>query len=1714
MRDILAAKMEESFENYLATSDGGESYLSGRGNSRYATIHGGLQPSSSSGRKGQDFEARAFADYDALSPNSATLDSSPGLTTDSALRSRLALEGLSGDFNISSWEPSAPLALNSNDDVFDDSEDSSFHHNQNRSHVNSLGQSRLGTRSSRISDSYGEDGDGAEDSDGLGIGAGVQGFVGGYGRGGRYEYGHEDDEDADLDEEDSFGMYGAARGIKPPSLAVQVSTTLGDYGQQNRAGSGDAAYDFDIDLNKKDKVKKKKKSKKNPKRDKEQERAAREERERKRRQSADERMADVLGSVKMDLARERQKEIEERQAKEDRERREQQIAAARLQAAREAAQAEQNAMLEDDDQLSDSLEMSSSDFQVGGYSSQLMSTKQLSQTRMPATEVEHKDYSHESGEGGRQQKRNDEEGSKEDEDNYEDDEDHTDAEDDPSRGKPPAKDVQEKDPLEKLRRRLSEHMTSGKLPVQLEKEISIGDLSQLMNAPLEDPDDSDADGLLSSPPAPNQATQQATENDDDEVERIYRSFEENAQDAEVPPPTNNEAAKPPRYNPDSTHDTGDDSEDYASTDFENDSPREERFPASEEVSRTAKASDNEDNSPPHNLVIGTRIRARLFDWTQYYEGYVSQVRGDGFINLVFDDGDRVDGVDPVDVEILSEKLSPQTEAHHKPDSTDEVAKDIMEAQSEEYNDDDSNLESPKQKTQNYQEEDRETQEEASDMDNHKSNTSRESHKNIEQAYTDNAKLAHPTARHSDDVFGEPTIPRPMTPPSPEPEHISDTEQFQARDLGRDMDSLVIDKENESSGQSQTSSTRSVLQDGESEKGSQAGEEHVENHDVLEESNSRADAIKAMFWSPITSSQQLDPPPPPTPPPPPPPLSIAANLSKSEGRNRSSTYDLKSSSVHTRVLRKEQGASRGRDSEKPPRENRRAYSPPPPPPPTGTTQRSSSNRVTQSVGRQQQGNRTQTESVRLRQEIHELQLQLAASEELRLESARELEVTLARERELRTTVDTQKAEIFSLHAELKDINATNAVRASLRTVLRESTDAALPREEVARIEKEMAEQDRLLAGYQKENEKLVARLRDAEAHAEEVRQEMYRANMRIGIDLNSQDTNSAADAKELRKALSADEQVRALQDEIAELKIKHADEKVKFEAALKEAQQQQENASAQKVVQELRKELAEARFEHLSEAKALKDKLAWYVENQQLLEEHAKIIDEQQERIRALESGSPVKRKIGEPDSNGRRIKQSLPADLKRIRSLEKQVKELEEALLKRNPDCIANLILAAGPSESEKETRRELRQQIETLEEELQSKSKTHAARMRSLRQEHERVKLRYERLLEERGDASARSHTQDASGKESSSQMNSGTDGNRASGHHEGVPSSSSTSQEARILQLEQELTRVRDFYRKKIEDLSKKSSTSLRLARREGPINTSTASLHRDLDKLRAAKTALEARVEELEETLSGKGKRASSSLELRLNSLQEENANLKTELKHIHLGKHRNTMSPRIMSHPEEGFASPTRENTTNLEENPEDETSALVALLRESNNRPHSSDTNGENLTSSRKNNTVGLNADSPRFAPEDVVPSEVEAKLLKKVQALETENARVAERWTVALERSEEAVRRLRLANAELEARLTEAQRQLDEPPTPSMIQQQALTRRLNDMENRFLARERELELIVQNVKHRADMDLHSAEARFEAVLAAKNAEIRHFRDELDMLLNAAQDLAT
>jgi hypothetical protein len=1483
------------------------------------------------------------------------------------------------------------------------------------------------------------------------------------------------------DDDGAAGAFGA--GVGAARLGGEA---LGARGARGRAvaGSGASAggeYDFDIDLSKPAGEGNKGVSKQERKLAKEREKAAEADRRAQRAsaltKSKEERMAELLGQLSSErqvekAAAEAARRREEEQADE---RRRQAEAAELRRREREADEVAATAIADDleehelDDPLaSDSLEMSDADFEVGGYQKKRAAAAVSAPAAMSGASAAAAAAAAAEADAAYSEQEEEEE-------------------------------EEEEDQLAALKRRLSTQLTSGLKPEEVGQGFSMGDLASLLKH-------------QSAPPSyesPRTGTDDGSARGyhDDRSGAVLDAGEESEHLREA-------------------------SEIYAS--FEADRESEAHSSPSPLVSSAARQ--------------GARIRARLFDWTQHYSGRVQTVRPDGRLDLHFDDGDRIGGVSPAKV-IFDAFADDQDEDYHRLDAGRDEGhvRYGAKAQAEDDGGPDAELRARLQEDQLL-----DARSPALAGGTPPSSPPRRPRP---QSLSSDGSIA-PHRPDSPNSHGSNRSPR-----SPKQDAASSS-PLRRPEIPSSRGSPRSPKQQQQQQQQQQQAAPQEQRPAQQNQWQQQQREQQEPN--------AADRIKQLFWGSMADAARTPPNSPPrrgagTSPPPPPPSTIRGRAQQLKPRHGAGkhepqpvpTYGLsKAGQPRVIQLSNKRSSPQQKEHAQPQQHEKRVLA----------QMLAHEEAALARLQEQRRGRRSGEDAQLLASiegglsvsgEVARLRLLCGSLEAEAEEARRKLETAAEREKRAARHAESQAAEIFRLLARVRELEATSAVRLALRTVLRSSLEASVPREQLEAIEREMQQQERLLQGFQKENEKLVGQLRDAQRLADEVRDQMFAASARLGLGDHqsaagaalsaSQATEDgvppppppptdrgakAAAAQDLRSRLDADKALRAAQQQLLDLRVDHAARVATLKAELDAARAATQVAAApgpgstaaaasrdaQDAVAALRRELAEARAEHQGEAKALRSKLAWYVENQELLSANDQTIQTLRARVRELESGGDGAAGSGaddheehrhahdakenghrtpnakaSPPGAGGRPRASLPGDLKRIRELERTVKELEEALRKRHPDSVAQLILAAGPGEAEKETRRELRAETNSLREELQAREHSFNARLRGLRQEHERVKAAHDKqLAEARAVAAAQAWVGGAGPNVAAL--------DEEHPHHTGM----AAGHDGRVVALEAELARVRDFYRKKLEALSKKQSAALRAARRDGGsvISTPEGSAQRDADRLRAAKLALEARVEELEDALAQAG----------LPGMQSHHK------QHQHQHQQQSAQNPQHLKRPldtlgdedqhEDKGASPKQRKSVAAEGSPkgsEDDPAALLLRMQLLEN---------ENRVLTRRLEAITAGGPAVVAAVAAVAPdlaASVSANPFSAVGvAADSHGVPAASAMTAhyerALARSEAAVKRLFAANCELEARLEETARAL--PVAPSLLLQQQLARRLAEVEGRLLARERELELVVQQVRQRAEADRRAQEAAHGAAMAAKNVELTRYRLELDALLES------
>eukprot|EP00003_Mantamonas_plastica_P008651 TRINITY_DN1769_c0_g1_i10.p1 TRINITY_DN1769_c0_g1~~TRINITY_DN1769_c0_g1_i10.p1 ORF type:complete len:1815 (+),score=696.04 TRINITY_DN1769_c0_g1_i10:4746-10190(+) len=440
-------------------------------------------------------------------------------------------------------------------------------------------------------------------------------------------------------------------------------------------------------------------------------------------------------------------------------------------------------------------------------------------------------------------------------------------------------------------------------------------------------------------------------------------------------------------------------------------------------------------------------------------------------------------------------------------------------------------------------------------------------------------------------------------------------------------------------------------------------------------------------------------------------------------------------------------------------------------------------------------------------------------------------------EMKEEYEEKLKELRIAKAQLEKSARTNDQDMFKQRILRGENIEGIHQQEVEQIRKDLIDQERLIDGYQQENERLIAENHDLHEQLKELQRSQYDENERL-IDqinrlqqqiMNKQSTEdkehqqqvqqangingtmeSQAEAGQLKQRLTEYEmEIQHLRKEMTnrEEEFRYELDKVRSSARRSTmgmgmgmdgmgGMRSSSNANFMSMSMELESNamLKKMQLEHQGvvdeyerQLKSLRTKIDWYVENQEILSRHELTIQQQKTTIRGLEaeisrlmketSSSESKVSV---DKNGRVVRRptSKPADVKRIKELESQVHELEEVIRERNPNSIAALIHASKPSDEENVEVKYLQDRVEQLQEQLKLKNEEMEVKVRTLRQEYEKTKAMYEK----RNEGISKMHA-------------------NATKHKGG-----------RVQELEQQVEDIRDHFNRKVRDLEAKLQTAER--------------------------------------------------------------------------------------------------------------------------------------------------------------------------------------------------------------------------------------------------------------------------------------------------------------
>ncbi|XP_062837180.1 centrosomal protein of 162 kDa isoform X2 [Anolis carolinensis] len=308
-----------------------------------------------------------------------------------------------------------------------------------------------------------------------------------------------------------------------------------------------------------------------------------------------------------------------------------------------------------------------------------------------------------------------------------------------------------------------------------------------------------------------------------------------------------------------------------------------------------------------------------------------------------------------------------------------------------------------------------------------------------------------------------------------------------------------------------------------------------------------------------------------------------------------------------------------------------------------------------------------------------------------------------------------------------------------------------------IQKEVENQEMLLQGYQQENERLYNQVKELQQNNKKNEENMFKENqylmtelasLREQVDKNNLLSYGAQNAEpagnqNLTDLLSELRTAKAIETSLLEERKRLKQEKQALEVDLGQVKKERDLARAQisAISAEKLYEMKLMEESHKDEISRLQKRLQWYAENQELLDRDAARLRGAKEEIDKLKlEVDKLRSETGsQPTQQKKRLKDRA-ADAARIQDLERQVKEMEGILKRRHPNSLPALIYAAataacegdGDASAKTNTAEFLERRVKKLEAELEGKDDEAKKSLRAMEQQFQKIKLQYEKRIEE----------------------------------------------------------------------------------------------------------------------------------------------------------------------------------------------------------------------------------------------------------------------------------------------------------------------------------------------------------------------------------------------
>uniref|UniRef100_A0A6J0TJH8 Centrosomal protein of 162 kDa n=1 Tax=Pogona vitticeps TaxID=103695 RepID=A0A6J0TJH8_9SAUR len=780
-------------------------------------------------------------------------------------------------------------------------------------------------------------------------------------------------------------------------------------------------------------------------------------------------------------------------------------------------------------------------------------------------------------------------------------------------------------------------------------------------------------------------------------------------------------------------------------------------------------------------------------------------------------------------------------------------------------------------------------------------------------------------------------------------------------------------------------------------------------------------------------------------------------------------------------------------------------------------------------------------------VHEADEKLAAAHDL----IQHLKVThLQKEKEMETKIMEMKMQ------QDKTLFQLNQEKYVLQTQLNQREDLnkgtkwshiweGIPDngEMLKEIKKELQNQETLLQGYQQENERLYNQVKDLQLNNKKNEENMFRENQHLMAELASlreqMDKNNILSHGGQNAESMGNQRVTDLILELKEAKVIEANlleqrknlkqEKQALEVDLGQMKKERDLARAQIASTSAEKsyEMKVMEESYKEEISRLQKRLQWYAENQELLDKDAARLREAKEEIKKLKlEVDKLRSEAGNQTLQQKKQLKDRTADSKRVQDLERQVKEMEGILRRRHPNSLPALIYAAatassvGDDSAKANTVDFLEKRVKKLEGELEGKDDEAKKSLRTMEQQFQKLKLQYEKRIGELEQLLAYKLLNESKKTE---------DNSSALMALEKELNSAKEAHQITVRNLQAEIDSLRN--QKAQLELQRNTTDSADLQSLEYQVEQ--AQSKSQLVRLNQEVIAKNREIQDLTKTVERLQKE-------RMIMLSDKNSSGKTNQKEKPTGiLKKNVVSSTHRNPRNEGFFPATLDDkiyqpdafadssiSEILQENAQlkMELEKLTLEFSQQRVKSQAAVANSESLV-----RRVKEDAEEYITALKASHQKEVEAILCQ--HATEYSTSKVAElnskistqeilirhfqQQVRELQRDQEALavsrKREEILQKEM-AKLLEELREARESQSPEMRHFVCLEQKIKQLETRYEQREQELQQVIQETRHMAEVEQIQEIEKWRKLALLKNQELEKFRIELDSMLDVLRQL--